>query len=52
MARFSRVLSATAVILGFFAVWELLCRLLLVSDLVLPLPSQVLVTLVTRFPDL
>jgi NitT/TauT family transport system permease protein len=52
MARFTRALSATAVILGFFGVWELLCRLLHVSDLVLPLPSQVLVTLVTRFPDL
>jgi NitT/TauT family transport system permease protein len=52
MARFSRVLSATAVILGFFGAWELLCRLLHVRDLVLPLPSQVLVTLVTRFPDL
>src|ERR1700728_2026837 len=52
MARFTRVLSATSVILGFFGAWELLCRLLHVSDLVLPLPSQVLVTLVTRFPDL
>ena len=40
MARFIRVLSATAVIFGFFAIWELFCRLLHVSDLVLPLPSQ------------
>jgi NitT/TauT family transport system permease protein len=52
MARITRALSATAVILGFFGVWELLCRLFHVSDLVLPLPSQILVTLVTRFPDL
>jgi NitT/TauT family transport system permease protein len=52
MARFVRVLSATAVIFGFFAIWELLCRVLHVSDLVLPLPSHVLVTLITRFPDL
>ena len=52
MARFTRILSATAVILGFFVAWELICRMLHVSDLVLPLPSQVLVTLVTRFPDL
>jgi NitT/TauT family transport system permease protein len=52
MARFIRALSATAVIFGFFAIWELVCRLLHVSDLVLPLPSHVLVTLVTRFPDL
>ncbi|WP_213773673.1 ABC transporter permease [Bradyrhizobium sp. dw_78] len=52
MARITRVLSATAVILGFFGAWELLCRLLHVSDLVLPLPSQILVTLIERFPDL
>jgi NitT/TauT family transport system permease protein len=52
MARITRALSATAVILGFFGVWELLCRVFHVSDLVLPLPSQILVTLVTRFPDL
>src|SRR6201996_3651293 len=51
-ARLTRVLSATAVIVGFFVLWELACRLLLVSDLVLPLPSQILQTLVVRFPDL
>jgi NitT/TauT family transport system permease protein len=50
--RMSRLLAATAVIFGFFAAWELLCRLLHVSDLVLPLPSRILLTMVTRFPDL
>jgi len=52
MARLARISSAAAVIFGFFAIWELLCRMFHVSDLVLPLPSQILVTLVTRFPDL
>jgi NitT/TauT family transport system permease protein len=51
-ARLTRISSATAVIIGFFVAWELACRLLHVSDLVLPLPSQILRTLVVRFPDL
>ena len=52
MERLTRALAATAVIAGFFMTWELLCRLLHVSDLVLPLPSRILVTMVMRFPDL
>jgi NitT/TauT family transport system permease protein len=52
LARFTRIVAATAAIAGFFVVWELLCRLLHVSDLVLPLPSRILLTMVTRFPDL
>lgn len=52
MARVNRVLAAATVIAAFFVAWELLCRLLHVSDLVLPLPSRILVTMVTRFPDL
>jgi NitT/TauT family transport system permease protein len=52
LERLTRALAATAVIAGFFMTWELLCRLLHVSDLVLPLPSRILVTMVMRFPDL
>lgn len=51
-ARFTRSLAAGAVILAFFGLWEGLCRIFHVSDFVLPLPSQIIVTLVTRFPDL
>ena len=47
----TRLLSA-ALIVGFFLLWEVLCILLNVSDLVLPRPSEILVTLVTRFPVL
>jgi NitT/TauT family transport system permease protein len=44
-----RILS-TACILGFFVVWEILCLIFNVSDIVLPRPSQILITLWTRFP--
>ena len=39
-------------IVGFFVVWEVLCWLFNVSDIVLPKPSQIIVTLVTRMPAL
>ena len=39
-----RILSVTC-ILGFFVVWELLCLAFHVSDIVLPRPSQILITL-------
>jgi NitT/TauT family transport system permease protein len=44
-----RILSI-ACIVGFFVAWELLCTMFHVSDMVVPKPSQVLVTLWTRFP--
>jgi NitT/TauT family transport system permease protein len=44
-----RILSIVC-ILGFFAGWEVLCLIFNVSDIVLPRPSQILITLWTRFP--
>lgn len=44
-----RVLSI-ACILGFFVVWEILCLIFGVPDIVLPRPSQILATLWTGFP--
>jgi NitT/TauT family transport system permease protein len=44
-----RVLSI-ACILGFFVAWEILCYVFNVSDIVLPRPTQILITLWTRFP--
>lgn len=38
--------------IGFFVMWEVLCIVLNVSDLVLPRPSEILVTLWTKFPIL
>ena len=43
---------STTLIIGFFLMWEVLCIMLNVSDLVLPRPSEILVTLWTRFPVL
>lgn len=37
---------------GFFLIWEALCVLLNVSDLVLPRPSEILVTLWVKLPIL
>lgn len=43
---------STSLIVGFFLLWEVLCILLNVSDLVLPRPSEILVTMYDRFPVL
>lgn len=50
-AKRIRLLS-TSLIVGFFLAWEVLCVVLGVSDLVLPRPSEIVVTLWTRFPVL
>lgn len=42
-------LASGALIAVFFLAWELFCSLTGMSDLVLPRPSQVMVTLVARF---
>jgi NitT/TauT family transport system permease protein len=43
---------STSLIIGFFLLWEVLCILLNVSDLVLPRPSEIIVTMYDRFPVL
>ncbi|SIT74278.1 NitT/TauT family transport system permease protein [Yoonia rosea] len=45
-------LLSTSLIVGFFLTWEVLCVLLNVSDLVLPRPSEIMVTMWIRFPVL
>ncbi|MCO4319057.1 ABC transporter permease [Phyllobacterium sp. 21LDTY02-6] len=44
-----RRLSAAFLIFGFFLLWEVLCLSMQVSDLVLPRPTQVMETLISRF---
>ncbi len=44
-----RALSASALI-GFFVLWELLCRAAGISDLVLPRPTQIAAVLVEKMP--
>ncbi|PUB17407.1 ABC transporter permease [Yoonia sediminilitoris] len=45
-------LMSFSLIAGFFLTWEVLCILLNVSDLVLPRPSEIVVTLWVKFPIL
>lgn len=49
-AQMNRRFGSIAFILGFFVLWEVLCLMLGVSDIVLPRPTQIIYTLVTRFP--
>jgi NitT/TauT family transport system permease protein len=44
-AQLRRQLASYALIIGFFLLWEFLCTAFKVSDLVVPRPSQILVTL-------
>jgi NitT/TauT family transport system permease protein len=56
MGRFLATLRArapsTALILGVFAAWEVACLGFGVSDIVLPRPTQILATLIDRWPAL
>jgi len=47
-----RKAPSTALIVGFFVAWELICLAFGVSDIVLPRPSQIIATLWTRWPAL
>jgi NitT/TauT family transport system permease protein len=47
-----RRIASAALIIGFFVLWEIFCRAFGISDIVLPKPSQIIVTLVERFPQL
>lgn len=45
-------LAAALLILGFFVAWEVICLVFGVPEIVLPRPSQVMETLIARFPQL
>ena len=47
-----RKIWSAVLIVGFFALWEALCWLFNVSDIVVPKPSQIIVTLYQRGPAL
>lgn len=52
MQRMHQKLWSLGLIIVFFIGWELFCLITGMSDLVLPRPSQIAVTLVQRFPAL
>jgi NitT/TauT family transport system permease protein len=45
-----RRIASAALIVGFFVAWELLCLAFGIKDIVLPRPSQILITLWSRLP--
>jgi NitT/TauT family transport system permease protein len=45
-----RRFDSAALIIGFFVLWELSCIAFGIRDIVLPRPSQILITLVQRMP--
>ena len=45
-----RRFASAALIVGFFVAWELLCVAFGIKDIVLPRPSQIVVTLAQRMP--
>ncbi|MGA6966322.1 MAG: ABC transporter permease [Xanthobacteraceae bacterium] len=45
-----RRIASAALIIGFFVAWELLCLMFGIKDIVLPRPSEILITLWSRLP--
>ena len=49
-SQLNRRIASAALIIGFFVLWEVICVGFGIKDIVLPRPTQVIYTLVTRFP--
>jgi NitT/TauT family transport system permease protein len=49
-SQLRRRIASAALIIGFFVVWELACIMFGIKDIVLPRPSEILVTLWSRLP--
>jgi NitT/TauT family transport system permease protein len=45
-----RRIASAVLIIGFFVAWELLCLMFGIKDIVLPRPSEILITLWSRLP--
>jgi NitT/TauT family transport system permease protein len=48
--QFKRRIASASLIIGFFVLWEVICIAFGIKDIVLPRPTQIIYTLVTRFP--
>jgi len=46
----NRRIASAALIIGFFVMWEVICLAFGIKDIVLPRPTQIIYTLVDRFP--
>jgi NitT/TauT family transport system permease protein len=49
-AQLRRRFASAALIIGFFLFWELACIAFGIRDIILPRPSQIVVTLAERTP--
>jgi len=49
-SQLNRRVASAALIIGFFVFWELACLAFGIKDIVLPRPTQIIYTLVTRMP--
>jgi NitT/TauT family transport system permease protein len=49
-SQLNRRIASAALIIGFFVLWEMICVGFGIKDIVLPRPTQIIHTLVTRFP--
>ena len=49
-SQLNRRIASAALIVGFFVMWEVICLGFGIKDIVLPRPTQIIYTLVTRFP--
>lgn len=49
-SQLKRRIASAALIVGFFVLWEIICLGFGIKDIVLPRPTQIIYTLVTRFP--
>ena len=49
-SQLNRRIASAALIIGFFVLWEAICIGFGIKDIVLPRPTQIISTLVTRFP--
>ncbi|MBX9846019.1 MAG: ABC transporter permease [Xanthobacteraceae bacterium] len=49
-SQLNRRIASAVLIIGFFVLWEVICIGFGIKDIVLPRPTQVIHTLVTRFP--
>tara|TARA_R110002126_G_scaffold9340_9_gene42484 strand:- start:193 stop:954 length:762 start_codon:yes stop_codon:yes gene_type:complete len=47
-----RKIASAALIISFFLIWELICQMLGISDLVLPRPTQIVSTLIEFWPGI
>lgn len=49
-SQLNRRIASAALIIGVFVAWEVICLAFGIKEIVLPRPTQIIYTLVTRFP--